>query len=89
MRFVSIIALVVAAMVLTTGGVYLFDYVGEKDVTTTVLVKDGLSCTINGDPVTDGQTMTVNAEKKICIHIESESNALLAFSGKWYHCLSR
>ena len=83
MRFVSIIALVVAAMVLTTGGIYLFDYVGEKDVTTTVTVNDGLTCTINGDPVTDGQTVKVNAEKKIRIHIESESNALLAFSGKW------
>ena len=83
MRFVSIIALVVAAAVLTTGGIYLFDYVGEKDVTTTVMIQDGLTCTINGEPVSNGGTVTTNAEKKMCIHIESTGNALLAFSGKW------
>ena len=84
MRFISIIALVVGAMVITTGGIMLFDFVKDKEVTTTVIVQDGLTCTINGEPVTNGQVITTNADNKIRIHIESEGNAFLAFSGSWH-----
>ena len=84
MRFISIIALVVGAMVITTGGIMFFDFVKDKEVTTTVIVQDGLTCTINGEPVTDGQTITTNADNKIRIHIESEGNAFLAISGSWH-----
>ncbi len=83
-RFISIIALVVGAMVITTGGIMLFDFVKEKDVTTTVTVQDGLKCTINGDPVINGAVVITNAENKICIHVESTGNAFLAFSGSWH-----
>ena len=84
MRFISIIALVVGAMVITTGGIMLFDFVKEKDVTTTVTVQDGLKCTINGDPVIDGSVVITNADNKIRIHVESTGNAFLAFSGSWH-----
>ena len=83
MRFVSIVALVVAAMVLTVGGIELLDYVDGGETTTQVTVQDGLRCTINGTSVQNGGTIVTKSEECMSIHIESSSPANLAFSATW------
>lgn len=84
MKATTIITLLTAIVVIGTA-VAVFQYSDCKDDTcTTVEVGDGITCTINGESVANGDTVCIKRESgKLRIHVESEFDALLGFKGVW------
>ena len=54
------------------------------DVTTKVVMDDGLTCTINGKEVKDGDTITVNLQStKLKVCVDTEKATRIACTGWW------
>ena len=54
------------------------------EVTTTVIMDDGIACTINGKTVTNGSTVAVNPDfSKIKVHVESNYQLPICIAGIW------
>ncbi len=77
-------ALMIVGILLFAGLAICVNYAKYGDVTTEVLLDDGLTCTINGKEVKDGDTVTVGLEyAKLKICVSSNTAALIACSGSW------
>ena len=77
-------ALMIVGILLFAGIALCVNYANYGDVTTQVLLDDGLTCTINGKEVKDGDTVTVGLEyAKLKVCVSSDTAALIACSGNW------
>ena len=59
-------------------------YAKYDEATTTVVLEDGIACTINGKEVSSGETVTVRTEGgylNVCA--KSPSPAIIGYSGQW------
>ena len=56
----------------------------SEGITTTVTIDEGLTCTMNGVPVKDGQTVSVPLDDGIItLHVESKVAETFGYSGVW------
>lgn len=84
MKGIALSALMIVGILLFAGIAIGVNYSKYGEVTTTVEIDDGLTCTINGKEVSNGDTVTVDLEfckLKVCVN--SDAATLIACSGDW------
>ena len=82
-----IIIIAVAAVIAVVAAVVIMSTPQQPEtdgVETTLQIDNGLTCTLNGKAVKDGQTITVPLDNgKITLHVESVVAEKIGYSGKW------
>ena len=77
-------ALMIVGILVFAGTAIGVNYSKYGDVTTEVVMDDGLTCTINGKEVKNGDTVTVNLQfTKLKVCVEAEKATRIACSGWW------
>ena len=83
MRTTTILAVIVAAAVIGAAATIYFLPGIYNESKTTVIVGSGLTVTINGEEVTDGQEFVLDGKNVLDIHVESALESQIRVSGKW------
>ena len=84
MKGIILSALMVAGILLFAGTAIGLSYAKYDEATTTVILEDGITCTINGKEVGNGDTMNVKMEGgylNVCAR--SPDAAVIGYSGQW------
>ncbi len=84
MKGITILALMTAGFVLFAGIALGVTYAKYDEATTTVTIDNGITCTINGKEVSNGETITVTPDLgSLRIHVESDYALPIGISGGW------
>ena len=84
MRGVALLALMTAGFIIFAGIALGVTYTKYDQITTTVTLEDGITCTIEGKEVSSGETIAVNPEfGSMNVHVESATPAVFGYAGKW------
>ena len=84
MKGITLFALMAAGFVLFAGIAIGLSYTKYDEITTTVEVGDGITCTINGKEVSNGETITVPADLgALKVHAETDYDLPIIIAGKW------
>ena len=81
---VKIIIPILVAAIVAVAAISVFALGSHNDdkITTTVTIEDGLTCTINGQSVNNGGTVTLE-KGPLELHVVSSTMAKLGFAGLW------
>lgn len=83
MKGITVFALMIVGVVVLAGvglGLTCSKY---NEISTTVIIEDGITCTINGKEVSSGENIAVDNNGYLDIHVESETPADMGYSGLW------
>ena len=84
MRATTILAACVAVALVVAVAAVCTNMTKNDQVTTEVLMDDGMTCTINGKEVANGDTVTVSLDMgNMKIHVDSQASGKLAVCGLW------
>ena len=84
MKATTILAACVAVALVVAVAAVCTNMTKNDQVTTEVLMDDGMTCTINGKEVANGDTVTVSLDMgNMKIHVDSQASGKLAVCGLW------
>lgn len=84
MKETTILAVAVMVALVAAGAAIGVNIMKNDEVTTEVLLDDGMTCTINGKEVANGDTVTVTISSgNMTIHVDSQAQGRLAVTGLW------
>ena len=84
MKGITVATLMVVGMLAVMAVCVGLSYAKYDEATTTVTLDDGITCTINGKEVSNGDTVTVKLEAaKLKIKVSSEYDQPIGYAGKW------
>lgn len=84
MKGITLFALMTAGFILFAAAAIGVAYAKHDEVTTTVVLEDGITCTINGKAVSNGDKVTVKSEGGyLNVHVESNFEQGIGYAGTW------
>ena len=84
MKETAILAVAVVVAMVAAGGAIGMNLMKNDEITTEVLMDDGMTCTINGTEVANGDTVTLSlAGGVMSVHIDSQILGKIAVCGLW------
>ena len=84
MKGITVFAAIVVGAILLMGLCVGVSYTKYDSVTTTFEIEDGITCTVNGKEVANGDTVTYTPDMgrmKICV--ESDYDQYIGYTGRW------
>ena len=84
MKGITLVTLMVAGFVIMMGVCLGLTYTKYDEVTTTVVMDDGIQCTLNDQTVSNGDEITVDMNNGyLDIHVESAYEQNIGYAGTW------
>ena len=84
MKGIILFSLMAAGFILFAGIAIGVNYTKYDEVTTTVTIDDGITCTINGKEVSNGDTVTVSMDlAKMNVCVKSDYDQPIGYVGSW------
>ncbi len=84
MRETTILAVAVVVAMVAAGAAIGMNIMKHDEITTEVLMDDGMTCTINGTEVANGDTVTLSLTGgAMSVHIDSQIHGKIAVCGLW------
>ena len=84
MKGIILATLMTVGILVFAGAAIGLSYAKYDEATTTVILEDGITCTINGKEVSNGDTVTVRTEGGyLNVRAESPAPAIIGYSGQW------
>ena len=84
MKGITLATLMVVGIFVLAAGAIGLSYAKYDEATTTVILEDGITCTINGKEVSNGETVTVKLEGGyLNVHAVAPMPMVIGYSGQW------
>ena len=83
MNSTTFLAVITAVAVIGAGCAIFFLGGMNDEITTVVAIEDGMTCTIDGKAVSNGEQIVIKEKSKLDVHVESADAVRIGAAGNW------